>query len=100
MSIQVDDLGVSRISGGIRESVTWADLRRVTILTTDEGPLIEDVFWLLEGSSGGVAVPGSDPEVKSIMSHLERMPGYLPEAVVQAMGSVENARFIVWERPE
>jgi hypothetical protein len=96
--IEVNDSGVFRTLGETRESVTWASLRSVTILTTDEGPFMEDVWWLLEDESGGVAVPGGAPEVTAIMQHLEQLPGYDPEAVVQAMGSVENARFTVWER--
>ena len=97
--IEVNDTGVFRTLGETQESVTWASLRSVTILTTDEGPFMEDVWWLLEGESGRVAVPGGAPEVTAIMDRLEQMPGYKPEAVVQAMGSTENARFTVWEHP-
>jgi hypothetical protein len=96
--IEVNTSGVFRTLGETRESVTWASLRSVTILTTDEGPFVGDVWWLLEDESGGVAVPGGAAEITAIMQHLEQMPGYDPEAVVQAMGSVENARFTVWER--
>ena len=97
--IEVNDTGVFRNLGDTQESLTWTSLRSVTILTTDEGPFVEDVWWLLEGESGGVAVPGGAPEVTAIMQHLEQMPGYNPDAVIAAMGSIENARFTVWERP-
>jgi hypothetical protein len=35
---------------GVQESVHWDDLVEVGILTTDEGPWSEDVFWLLMAS--------------------------------------------------
>ena len=56
--VTFDDTGVRRVSpeGGVEE-VKWDDLTEVRIVTTDEGPFGEDVYWLLAGSDGtGVAV--------------------------------------------
>ena len=49
--VTFDDTGVQRVSpeGGVEE-VTWDHLAEVRIVTTDEGPFGEDVYWLLVGA--------------------------------------------------
>ena len=37
-------------SDGVQESVRWDDLVEVELITTDQGPWSEDVFWLLTAS--------------------------------------------------
>lgn len=51
VSIQIDDWGVRRLDAS-NEAVAWADLVKVEIVTTDEGPWSEDLFFLLEGKNG------------------------------------------------
>ena len=46
--VVVTEDAVTRIRpDGVHESVQWADLVEVGIITTDEGPFSEDVFWVL-----------------------------------------------------
>jgi hypothetical protein len=53
MGIFIDDLGVGReLENGSTEQVSWEDLVEVLIVTTDEGPFAEDVFYLLAGRDG------------------------------------------------
>ena len=80
------------------EEVTWNDLACVEIVTTDEGPFVEDVFWLFLAKDHGCALPGRLGS--EILAHLDRLPGYDAQAVIRAMGSTENARFRVWTRDD
>lgn len=99
VSISITNEGVTRTLGnGKVESVTWDELVEVAILTTSEGPFEEDVYWLLIGKSGGgCAVPQSlDPD-GVILKRLQALPGFNNEAVIEAMGSVENATFVCWK---
>lgn len=90
--VTVDETGVSRGA----ERVPWAELVRVEVLTTDEGPFAEDVWWLLhDARGGGCAVPGAQAGV--VLPWLQRLPGFRNEVVILAMGSTENARFLAWE---
>ena len=61
---------------GVQETVTWSDLTEVGILTTDEGPLQEDVFWILLGSGGstGCCVPQSSEGADKLLGSFERLP--------------------------
>jgi hypothetical protein len=99
VSVQIDDWGVRRLDAG-GEAVAWADLIGVEILTTDEGPYSEDLFWLLEGADGkGVAVSGGVAQECGLLAALqERLPDLDNDAVIRSATSVENARFVIWRR--
>lgn len=97
--VRFDEKGVVRTMGdGRTESVLWDDLREVRIITTDEGPLTDDVFWLLVGDSGGCAVPSEADGAKDLMARLQQLPGFRNDMVIKAMASTSNAEFICWKR--
>lgn len=74
----------------------WQDLVRIEIMTTDEGPMAEDVFWLFIGHDGsGCALPGGQVG-DALFARLKRLPDVNYEAVLLAMGSTDRARFAVW----
>jgi hypothetical protein len=86
---------------GVQETIRWDDLDEVTILTTDEGPWREDVFFLLSASGGesGCAVPQSADGTRELLERLQQLPGFDNGAVIKAMGSTSVARFVCWKRP-
>jgi hypothetical protein len=84
---------------GRTETVRWRDLREVRILTTDEGPYVDDVVWLLlGGEGGGCAVPSETEGTDELLPRLQQLPGFDNEAVIQAMGSTAGAEFVCWKR--
>lgn len=83
---------------GMTERVAWGDLQRVEIVTTDEGPAVEDVFWLLHGSTTGCVVPQGATGQKRLLERLQALPHFDNSAVISAMGSTSNKRFLVWSR--
>jgi hypothetical protein len=85
---------------GVQEMVRWDDLIEVTILTTDEGPWLEDVFWLLVGADGkgGCAVPQGAKGADKLLEELQKLPGFDNRAFIDAMGSTSNARFVCWKK--
>jgi hypothetical protein len=95
--VAVDDRGVAyRRPDGTVESVAWAELRGVEIVTTDAGPWSEDVFWVLYGQDGGCAVPQGAKGVDVLLERLQRLPGFDYEASIRAMKCTEDARFPCW----
>lgn len=97
--VTVDDDGVRRSAdGGHEESVRWDELVEVRIVTTAGGPIEEDLFWLLVGSDGtGVAVPGS-LATDDLLDRLQALPGFDNEQMILAMGSIDEAQFVCWQR--
>jgi hypothetical protein len=99
--VVLTDSSVTRIRpDGMQESVRWDDLVEVGIVTTDAGPWLEDVFWLLSASDGktGCAVPQEAEGADKLLEALQKLPGFDNEAVIEAMGSTSNARFVCWRK--
>jgi len=99
-AITIDDLVVRRVLGdGTIEAVTWQDLVEVQIVTTDEGPFVDDVFFLLVGADGkGCCVPQGAPGSERLLERLQGLPGFDNDQVIRAMGCAENARFVCWKK--
>ena len=97
-AVSFDDEGVVRtLTDGRTETVKWAELEKVWIMTTDEGPA-EDVYWMLQGKFGGCAVPSEAEGMKELLERLQQLPGFKNQAVIQAMASTSNAEFVCWIR--
>ncbi|MEM9138581.1 MAG: hypothetical protein AAGB15_02025 [Pseudomonadota bacterium] len=75
-------------------------LVRVEIITTNDGPMADDHFWQLTDETGQIAViPGGAQDATDLLDRLGSLPGFDHMAVISAMGSTENARFLVWQKP-
>jgi hypothetical protein len=87
-------------SNGTVESVRHDDLREVVILTTDEGPFSEDVFFVLFGTdkTSGCCVAQGAEGCDKLLEHLQKLPGFDNEAVIKAMGSTSNGKFLCWKK--
>ena len=85
---------------GVEERIRWDELHEVGILTTDEGPIQEDVFFLLIASDGksGCVVPQGAEGCGHLLKRLQKLPGFDNEAVIRAMGSTSNGKFLCWKR--
>lgn len=99
--ITITEDGVSRVRpDGVEEKIRWDDLHEVSVLTTDEVPWQEDVYFLLIGADGkaGCAVPQSSKGCDQLLKRLQELPGFDNEAVIRAMGSTSDAKFVCWKR--
>lgn len=99
--VQIDEVGVAVETKAGVERVTWADLSKVRILTTNEGPWIEDVYFLLEARDGHrCAVPHEAAVRTRLLEELQsRLQGVRDDKVIEAMGCTDNNSFTIWERP-
>lgn len=99
-ALHIDDHVVRRELGdGTFEEVAWKDLVEVDIITTDEGPYVDDVFWILVAADGsGCAVPQEMPGSEELLRRVQALPGFDNDAVIRAMGCAENAKFVCWKK--
>lgn len=95
---RADEIGLhGRVLGG-DTTLTWNDIQRITIRTTDGGPFLEDVFIVVGTTNGHIyAIPQSDADGE-VLAALQTLEGFDNEAVIRAMGSTTNAEFVLWER--
>jgi hypothetical protein len=96
-----DERVVHRRRDGSVETMVWSELVEVGILTTSDGPFGEDVYWMLLAADrkSGCAVPGSAVGMDRLLSRLQELPGFDNRQVIEAMGSVADARFVCWTKP-
>lgn len=94
--VSFDTVGVSyTLPGGVARRITWADLRSVEIVTTNEGPFVEEVFWVLHGTGAPLVIPQSASGSDALLARLQELPGFDNEAVIAAMSSA-GKRFLCW----
>lgn len=81
------------------DSMRWDETREIAIKTTDEGPASEDVFFEFIGSdpSHSISLPQTAEGVETLLEGLKQMPGFNNQAVIDAMASTRNARFVCWK---
>jgi YD repeat-containing protein len=97
--VDFDNALITRtLPDGTTEAVRWDDLQEVGIVTTDEGPAVEDVYWMLMGTNGGCAVSGGAQGMKDLLTRLQQLPGFDNGVVIKAMGSTRNDKFLCWKR--
>ena len=89
-----------RRPSGLVEYVDWDDLRVVLIETTGEGPFAADVFWVLAGDRSGCIVPLGAAGEDEMVSKLQALPNFNNEAVIEAMSSTGNQRFLCWRKSD
>ena len=99
-TLTIDDWGVTRTTGSVREAIAWDDLAWVRIYTTSDGPGGEDFYFALGARDGkGCLVPNSLAVATDLLAALQaRLPDLDNEAVVRAAGSTTEAWFRVWPR--
>ena len=82
---------------GTVERVGWDDLQKVEVVTTGDGPFAPDVFWVLHGRNGGCAIPQGPTGDSQLLERLQALPGFDNNAVIAAMSSTSDGRFLCWE---
>ena len=74
-------------------------LRRVVIQTTDTGPLVDDVFFILETDAERYVIPQEAVGSAELLEWLQGLPRFNNDAVMEAMSCCENSEFLCWEKP-
>jgi hypothetical protein len=102
--VSTNDEGISVMSpDGETRKVAWSSLSKVGIRTTSDGPLNPDVFWGFheDAETPVVAFPGGATGEQELISVLgDRLKGFRTDEFIRAMGSTDNAYFLLWERTD
>jgi len=99
--VEVTETGIiNHRPEGKTEAVLFSDLAAVIIETNDTGPWGSDVWWLLLGKDlqSGCVYPGGATGEREALIALQHLPGFDNEALIQAMGSCNNAKFLCWRQ--
>jgi len=99
-TVQVDENGVLRLVGSVREQIKWNEIEEISILTTDHGPFAEDVFFALGGPNNHSCLVPHDAAVRTkLLEELQaRFPSLDNKIVITAMGSTRKNSFLIWKK--
>jgi hypothetical protein len=77
------------------------NLKKIAVITTDEGPLEPDIFWLLMFEFP-IMIPSDDLILGSleIANFLLDFPNFNYDKFIEAMSSTKNDAFQLWEKQE
>lgn len=81
-----------------RFAVRIDELDEIGIETTDQGPFVEDVFWILKQGPARVRIGEPHPVFKELMDSFGSLEGFDWESFAEAMSCTENRYFPCWTR--
>ncbi len=98
--VEFDDVRVIFRYRDRTDTLEWDDLSEVGIVTTDEGPFQEDVYFMLLGPNQekGCAIPQGAEGSQQLFERLQKLPDFDHDAAIRAMGSTSNNRFVCWKK--
>ncbi len=76
----------------------WDAITEVSIVTTDSGPFLPDVFWRFRSEKEEVIFPQMALGEKEVLGRVTKLEGFDFERFNRAMTSAQNAEFIVWTK--
>jgi hypothetical protein len=101
-TLRISPWGIRRTGGhDLRESIAWHDLKQVSVLTTSDGPFVEDLFIVLRGSGdSGVVVPHTLAVESDLLAELkQRLETFDDATFAEALKSTREHVFVVWQAP-
>ncbi len=82
-----------------KEIFFLSDLRKVALITTNEGPFQPDIFWLLMFRIP-IMVPSDEliPGSLKITDYILNLPNFNYDKYIAAISSTDNQGFELWEK--
>jgi len=81
-----------------RLTVRIDEFDEIGIETTDQGPFVEDVFWILKEGPTCLRIGEPHPIFKQLMDSFGSLEGFNWEIFADAMNCFENHYFPCWNR--
>jgi hypothetical protein len=79
-------------------SVKIDDLDEIGVETTDQGPFVEDVFWILKKGKMCIRIGEPHPVFKMLMDAFGSLEGFDWRPFVEAQSCTDNRYFMCWRR--
>ena len=80
----------------VKESYEIGGLVKISVLTTDQGPFIDDIALALFWDEAALAVPCGHPSYDNLYDYLSGKFDLDYEQYIEAMGSADDAEFVIW----
>jgi len=97
-SVQLTEDGLALNEPSQREEVKWSEVREIRVRTFRKrlaGPL----FVIVKNDGKTVSVPQEEIP-PSVLARMQQLPAFRNEALIEAMGSMDDAEFSCWRQGE
>lgn len=84
--------------GAFREEIAIDQIIEIAVVTTDEGPIVDDVFVVLKSAQNEIRIPQEAENFDAMFDVFKNLEGFNYEAFIEAMSSTENAKFVCWQK--
>ncbi len=81
-----------------RTSVKVEDIYEIGVETTDAGPFVEDVFWLINKDTDGLRIPQMSPVFTALMDYFGSLESFDWRPFNDAMCCTDSYYFRCWKR--
>lgn len=99
--VEVDERQITYFGPYGGQAISVDALTRVEIVTSDLGPFEGDIVWVLHSEDAPpLSIPAGATGAQRIHDALLALPGMDFRRIVEAMGSVENRLFVIWQRAD
>ena len=79
-------------------SVNIDELDEIGVETTDQGPFVEDVFWILQQGRIRIRIGDPHPVFKTLMERFGSLEGFDWKPFIEAQSCTDNRYFLCWRR--
>lgn len=79
-------------------SLRIEEIQEIGIETTDTGPFVEDVFWLLNRETDPFRIPQESPVFQALMARFESFENFDWKSFTDAMACTESHYFLCSRR--
>ena len=79
------------------ESIRWDDVDEIQLVTTSDGPLLPDMWYVFSGASGGVSIPSEARGFDALWDEFQRRFDGFDHSLIHQAGT-DDARQLLWKR--
>ncbi len=94
-----NDTGLEVIHpNGDIESAKWDEIIKVSVITTSQGPIMDDVFLVIFKREKGCLVPSEAIGYNDVFEKVSKFDGFNFTKYIEAMSSSSDNEFVCWQK--
>ncbi|PHS29470.1 MAG: hypothetical protein COA82_12685 [Alkaliphilus sp.] len=97
--VYCDEIGLKvEHPDGTIEYSKWEEIVRISIITTDQGPVYDDIFLMLFKKEKGCLIPSESDGYNEVYEKVSNFEGFDFNKYIEAMSSATNNEFLCWQK--
>lgn len=91
------NIGKKSSAAKIKNIIEGNNFIRIDIVTTDQGPMEDDVFWVITDKDNETYhIPQTAPGFESLIQICEKVDGFKMNELISSMSCADNRVFNLW----